>query len=83
MMPTDTDIVESFARQAWKQTFAGPGHPSLPVGDPLTSQQKGLNFACTLVKAEFQKLNNLSRILLSVLSDFANVSRATISGDFL
>ena len=25
-MPTDTDIVQSFARQAWKQTFAGPGH---------------------------------------------------------
>ena len=26
MMPTDTDIVQSFARQAWSQTFAGPGH---------------------------------------------------------
>ena len=25
-MPTDTDIVQSFARQAWAQTFAGPGH---------------------------------------------------------
>ena len=26
MMPTDTDIVQSFSRQAWMQTFAGPGH---------------------------------------------------------